>query len=96
MQFCNGTSWANIGSTALSALTSDVTITSPANGNILQYNGSAWVNVAHQHRHDHHDDGGELAGCDHLHFRVATAGHYGHSCHFRPYQQLAVYYRAIC
>jgi hypothetical protein len=39
--------WSTVsaGASALSALT-DVTLTTPANGHVLTYNGSAWVNVA--------------------------------------------------
>ena len=31
--------------TALSGLTTNVTISSPANNNVLQYNGSKWINT---------------------------------------------------
>ena len=33
------------GTTALSGLTTDVTISSPANNQVLQYNGSNWINT---------------------------------------------------
>ena len=33
------------GTTALSGLTTDVTISSPANNQVLQYNGSKWINT---------------------------------------------------
>jgi hypothetical protein len=39
----DGTAWQAAGYQTLGAL-EDVTITSPANNNLLQYNGSAWVN----------------------------------------------------
>jgi hypothetical protein len=44
----NGTAWGAVGggTTALSGLTTDVLLSSPVNGNVLQYNGTAWVNAA--------------------------------------------------
>ena len=33
------------GTTALSGLTTDVTTSSPANNQVLQYNGSKWINT---------------------------------------------------
>ncbi|PIZ31118.1 MAG: hypothetical protein COY40_02925, partial [Alphaproteobacteria bacterium CG_4_10_14_0_8_um_filter_53_9] len=52
MQFCNGTLWVSLGNndvgggvSTLPALT-DVTLSSPASGDLLYYNGSAWINQA--------------------------------------------------
>jgi hypothetical protein len=39
----NGSAWVGVGNNALTSL-SDVTITSPANNNVVQYNGSQWIN----------------------------------------------------
>lgn len=41
-----GSAWGAVGGAGAIDDLSDVTLTSPASGNVLQYNGSAWVNVA--------------------------------------------------
>jgi len=63
MQFCNGTDWVgmaggSVGSGGASALTglSDVTISSPSDGQVLKYNSGVWENAA--------DGGSGAAGSD--------------------------------
>ncbi|MEQ1710755.1 MAG: hypothetical protein ABL908_05070, partial [Hyphomicrobium sp.] len=42
----NGTSWGAVGGGGSIATASDVTLASPANGHVLTYNGTQWVNAA--------------------------------------------------